>query len=324
MASAPPNSWRMWVHCSDEAGCKKNRILEKMPGMVQVQTAPTRYCTDLVTATVELVKQALGAQAAKGMPGTIEKFALVSESTLPVKPFEYVYSTLAADNLSDLCLTPAKEWRWAHVDAQMVWLVKHSQWFVLNREHATKLVKNWRQPHEWENYLGWFDIEVKGAPWATMDRQILAQRFFKHPNGGNFACTDEQAIFGKIFGAFYPAEESYVDYPDLGRIWLRGEKANTAQARCRTFVVFRDSESLGSLTQPVLKVLKNDPVGNVHIDGPSHPMYLEHLGNASLHALRDSPFLFARKFIISPASVPGYGANEMAYNVLIDKKSTPV
>jgi len=291
---APRNSWRAWLHCADPIACEQNNVISELAQLQQVDTAASSYCTDLVSPSIELFRRALAAKSAG--PGAIEKFVLVSDSTLPVKSFNVIYHTLTADDNSDLCIAPMKEWRWAHVDGQKVWLVKHSQWVILNREHAQTLVNEWIPPLKWDTFLGWWFVPLKGGPWANRLRRVLAYRFIGHP-GGEWACTDEQAVFAKVFGALVPNSEGEQSFPKLGKIAHTGPQTKNAQGRCRTFVVFRDTESLGNLTHKILRAMQKDPARKTHIDGPSHPMALEHLGTPSLQALRESPFLFARKFV---------------------------
>jgi len=309
---APLKSWRAWVHCTDGDACKQNNVANELQQLQQVDTVASSYCTDLVSPSVELFKKALASNAAS--PGAIEKFALISDSTLPVKSFNMVYHTLAADDNTDLCIAPMKEWKWAHVDGQKVWLVKHSQWAVLNRQHAQTLVDEWVPPLKWDTFLGWWFVPLKGGPWTSRVRRVLAYRFIGHP-GGEWACTDEQAVFARVFGALIPNSKGETNFEGLGKIAHTGPRSLNAQGRCRTFVVFRDTQSLGNLTHQILSAMQRDPARRTHIDGSSHPMVLEHLGPPSLTALHDSPFLFARKFVTDVKSK----VDENSYNFLIQE-----
>jgi len=294
-AKAPRSSWRAWVHCTDLAACRRNGLFEELPGLVQVPTVPTAYCTDLVTAAVELLKNALAARAAP--LGAIEKFALVSDSTLPVKSFHEVHQALTANEDSDICIAPADEWRGAHIDGIKEYLVKHSQWFVLNRDHAQTLANSWVPAQTWDNFLGWWSMPVKGfASAGESVRKVASSRFLMRRDG-IYACTDEQAVFATLFGPFVVAEGGDDFFPGFGRLSMAPPKAQNTQGVCRTFTVFRNTKDLGDLTDSVMDVVKSDPATKTYQDEDwSHPMLLSCAGRRTLAALRASPFLFARKF----------------------------
>merc|ERR1719198_741955 len=72
-----------------------------------------------------------------------DKFIYVSESTLPVKPFNIVYRELTATNSSDVGISSVKAAPGYFHDKE-VYLMKHSQWMVLNRRHAHLFGNNWK------------------------------------------------------------------------------------------------------------------------------------------------------------------------------------
>lgn len=293
-SKAPPGTWKVWVHCNDEDACERHNVFAGL-GAEKVPSVPTRYCTDLVSAPVAMLRQALDAKVVPA--GTLEKFALVSESTLPVKPFSEVYKALTEDNNSDLCIAPANEWRGAHVDGIKVLLVKHSQWFVLNREHAQVLVKEWKPPHSWDSFMGWWTVPLKGGSWAKKGARTVSASRFLTAIGGTYACTDEQAVFATIFGGLEPDHQTGRKViPGLGELNMNGQ-ATDPQGRCRTFTVFQNTKDLGNLTDNIMGAVKNDTATSVYqAQDTSHPLLLQCAGRRTLAALRASPFLFARKF----------------------------
>merc|ERR1719424_481379 len=108
-------------------------------GITQVTTVPATYCRDLVSPMVQLLRSAtLESSSAR------DKFVFGSESTLPVKPFREVYSTLTWDTNSDFCIYPTDHWVQLQLAQNlMALMVKHSQWVVLNKAHADTMVREW-------------------------------------------------------------------------------------------------------------------------------------------------------------------------------------
>merc|ERR1712232_801063 len=108
-ALAPKGWWKGWAHCKDPKLCKESGLFEKLPELTLVPKKWTFRCTDLVTAFAQLLKSALFQK--KPRPGVFEKFVLLSEATLPVKPFHFVYATLPRDHESDFCFMKPQQWR---------------------------------------------------------------------------------------------------------------------------------------------------------------------------------------------------------------------
>merc|ERR1719428_1581247 len=133
-AGVDPATFRVLLHCKQQNFC--DILLEdKNPiGISQVETVPSFYCRDLVTPMVQLLRAATSESTSPS-----DKFVFLSESTLPVKPFPLVYRALSANHDSDICLSPTKEWiemSWGTHGTRRAYLVKHSQWAVLNQQHA--------------------------------------------------------------------------------------------------------------------------------------------------------------------------------------------
>lgn len=284
---APPGSWKALVHCQDLEGCTRNGVFSNNPGFIQVATTPTWYCHDLVTAMSHLLVAALGLDAA--VMGGREKFVFLSESTLPIKPFVQVHSELLIDDNSDFCLFPADQWGSASIDGSFVKLLKHHQWVVLSRDHARLFVRDWVPVDANSHWKVW----VKSGTWQGHERHVLPQNFY-YPASAN-TCTDEWAFMATIYGALEPMNGArYLPGFGGGHIDM---DTHTAQGRCRTWS-FWDNAWDPAATE-LGNQIANDFYGSRISCYPkchARPATLEKLSHSSLHALRQSPFLFARKF----------------------------
>jgi len=129
----PSDRYRLLWHCKNPGKCRAAlnsagyNDKDRMPVIVD-PPMPTEYCTDLVSAENRLLEAALqqepksasssllqkgGRRLRKGRvggPSQYDKFVFVSNSTLPVKPFHEVYSTLTAKADSRFCVFPQQEW----------------------------------------------------------------------------------------------------------------------------------------------------------------------------------------------------------------------
>lgn len=290
--TAPPNSWRVWVHCKHEALCATSRLFEDVPDAQMVPAVATEYCTDLVTGMVQLLRVSL----AHSDVGVAEKFAFVGDTTLPVKPFPVVYGALMArPEESDFCVHPTDRWRSTVVNGTTFSMVKHSQWVVLGRNHAEVFVRQW-VPVDHGNWQ--VPIKAGGLLKGESGTSILHWKFKGDWHSG--VCTDEWAVFTTLFGALSPGTAAAVLLPGLG---VLRSNSTEAQGRCRTFVLPDSHRNfLGALAEPILEAAEGDPQqvrSRGHEGDPAkgtHPMSFMSAGSATLNALRSSPFLFARKF----------------------------
>lgn len=287
-STAPHLSWRALVHCKDPAGCVRNGVFANNPGFIQVTTVPTWYCHDLVTAMATLTSEALKLSGEAYSVGR-EKFVYLSESTLPIKPFTEVHSTLLLDENSDFCMFPSDHWASASVDGSYVKLLKHHQWVVLSRVHAEMFVAKWVPVNANSQWQIW----LKSGRWEGKDRSIGPQSF-SYPAYAN-TCTDEYAFFATIFGALEPMNGArYLPGFGGGHIDMN---ARTSQGRCRTWTYW--DNTWDAATTSLGSQIANDFYGSRMSCYPkchARPATLEKISDGSLHALRGSPFLFARKF----------------------------
>jgi hypothetical protein len=297
-ASAPEGSWKALVHCKDPYGCTRSGVLANNPGFQMVPTVGTWYCHDLVTAMNSLLTAALNMNAA--WQGGREKFVFLSESSLPVKPFTQIYTTLLQDDDSDFCIFPSNQWASAHIDGRFTYLVKHHQWMVLARAHAEEFSRKWVPVDS----RGVWQVWLKGGSWTGRERYVSPQHFY-HPPAANW-CTDEYAFLATIFGSVEYTGATK-DIPGLGGspLHLSGPQSLRVQGRCRTFSYWDNEEpAFANLAGQIY----HDVYGSTISCYPkcwARPATLERVSDASLHALRASPFLFVRKFA-EAAWMPNY------------------
>lgn len=280
-AHAPPGSWKAFVHCKNPDACVMNGVFSNNPGFTQVATTPTWYCHDLVTAMRSLLDNALRVHASGAGR---EKFVFVSDSTLPIKPFSIVHSTLLHDDNSDFCVFPSDQWASGNVDGNFVKLVKHHQWVVLNRGHAETFVGKWWPVDSQSNWRIYYDATGR----------YVSPKQFHYPPQAN-TCTDEWAFMATIYGAmFMSAGVRHLD--SFGGASLDLQSHGT-QGVCRTWTYWDSTWDPASAS--LASQIANDFYGSQVSCYPkcyARPAELQKLSDTSLYALRKAPFLFARKF----------------------------
>jgi hypothetical protein len=287
-ANAPHGSWKALVHCKDPHSCVSNGVFYDNPGFMQVATTPTWYCHDLVTAMRLLLDSALKLQAT-GHTGGREKFVFVSDTTLPVKPFSEVHSTLLYDDNSDFCVFPSDQWASGSIDGTIVKLVKHHQWVILNRQHAQDFVNSWWPVDSQSNWR----VYLKDGHWANSGRYVGPKNFYYPPQANT--CTDEWAFMATIYGAM-PMSTGVTSLHGFGGVSL-DMQSHTTQGQCRTWSYWDNTWDPAS--SALASQIANDFYGSQISCYPkcyARPAQLERLSANSLYALRKSPFLFARKF----------------------------
>lgn len=122
---AQPWRYSVYVHRASSHGSAEP--LSKW-GAVSVPRVPSHWCA-LVGAEVAVVTEALRDQANM-------QYVLVSDSTVPLKSFDYIYSELVhkSVNTSKIC--------WVHdtLHNDLEFHPKHHQWVVLSRQNAQTFV----------------------------------------------------------------------------------------------------------------------------------------------------------------------------------------
>lgn len=278
-AGSDQRSWRIFMHCKNSAACAHRLAAggTTLP-MTQVGTVPTVYCDDLVGAMLQLLRAAVQASVSPN-----DKFTFLSESTLPLKPFQTVFNTVMSSRESAICTSTVDEWPEIRLtDFRKVLIVKHSQWVTLNHEHALTMLEYYTGAR-WPLAV-WPDGELDGkGPLPEI-------------------CLDEWAFFGTIYGTILDNGQQQQD--DLwgfgdGPLQLRGPGAMKEQGTCHTFA-FWDVDKANSTRKGLLEDLLDDwPHSDIscypHCHG-YHPAEFVKLSDNGVQALRRSPFLFGRKF----------------------------
>jgi hypothetical protein len=191
---------------------------------------------------------------------------------------------LTASPDSDIPLFPSDQWPTAHADGKVFRLVKHSQWVVLNRGHAKIIAKHWLSRDE-------FRINVRGGH----GQQIMLQRSDFAPKMGEGSCLDEEAVAEMICGAIELDPGSAgapvkLHCPGLGSFQY---PFGGPQGRPRTLVVWGGLGSQGQLASALL----GDTGSSIQMAHGSHPALFENMSEPLAMALRNSQYLFARKFL---------------------------
>lgn len=268
--------YRAFVHCKTDGACAPN--IQQTGRYEIISSVETTYCFNLVGGMNALIAAAL---EKGGGSHPNDKFILVSDSTLPVKPFSFVQQKLTQDDGSDFCIFPRNEWAEVvenflgqpQVTSVKHVAVKHHQWAVLSREHA------------------------KTAVQKSGELQDLMRRFqLNTPGFKNTGCLDEFWHFAVLFGSLKLSDNPTV----LGLPALNGERVSTdnyeIQGQCDTFVnwVARASGSNNNMTR-LTQELMADPGTDMDQASDTRPSSIHRVSKRSLKSLRDSPFLFARK-----------------------------
>jgi len=113
-AQAPTGAYRAFVHCKSRE-CNPE-MLTFLPMLRPVNRKPTSRCLDLVTAEAQLMKVALKTYVSGA--DVLQKYIILTESTLPVKPFSVVYDTLTRHRESDFCFFNDQWWPKTHLQCQ--------------------------------------------------------------------------------------------------------------------------------------------------------------------------------------------------------------
>lgn len=293
-AEAPSGSHTIWVHCSDD--CDVARLHQTLPSVNVVPQVPSSYCSDLVTPMWQLAHHALQTPPATGP----DKFIFVSDASIPFKPFEVVFQSLMHNSNSEFSIHSPSAWAKTHVNGSILAIVRSSQWSVLNRVHAQRFVNVWRPMSEQDpeaaaradRDVGWTLYVDQGQ--FRNQPMMLSRRAFDPP-----LCTDSEAVFGSIFGAFvvdsWPPKP--VNFPGFGVVDF---EARGPQGRHRTFWAFEDSNDI------LYMQLLADAASSLVPGSGSHPATIKNISETALDLVRESPYLFGRKFMQGSVSLDSY------------------
>lgn len=281
-AQAAAAQSQVWCACLAKSSCGAPLTATSR----WVPTAPEQGCADSLTPVVQLLKAAL-----QGRSEPADKFLLLGDAALPLKPFSEVYKVLVprkpALHVSDFCLTESQEWAKLQGDfPRELFLVGHSPWLVLSRDDARMLATVWKPtpPGEKASFLfGSRSFREDGAP------EIRAVELLS-----NSTCSQDTAAFALLFGLFPPHAARTV--VPLSRE-LRFEASGSAQrllseSRCRTLDLNRDA----SHRFPRKMLLDLEKSGDLGFQEGPEGQSFGSLSPAALQRLRRSSFLFAAPF----------------------------
>eukprot|EP00747_Dinoflagellata_sp_TGD_P119617 gnl/TRDRNA2_/TRDRNA2_173043_c0_seq1.p1 gnl/TRDRNA2_/TRDRNA2_173043_c0~~gnl/TRDRNA2_/TRDRNA2_173043_c0_seq1.p1 ORF type:complete len:407 (+),score=74.87 gnl/TRDRNA2_/TRDRNA2_173043_c0_seq1:84-1304(+) len=300
--NAPKNQYRALVHCKEE-DCEDQ--IKGSVYMTKVPTVPSYYCKDLVSPMQQLIKYSLQLQDSIMTHHPQDKFAFISDSTLPAKPFSEIYATLTARKGSDFCLFPEAEWADVEVPTYMRASLsepgyevapKHHQWIVLNYEHAVKTARLWAEGKH-RDFMSDFDINKK---------VVKANNTFG--DGRNTGCLDEFWHMAALYGPLkLPSlhESHLLDLPEFtgGPVHL-GDSAGW-QGTCDTFVVWSQYLATGGENRFRRLYHSLDKMSKPHDGNKQRPGWWDTISRTGIKAIRESDFLFVRKFIDKPQLVNG-------------------
>uniref|UniRef100_A0A7S1RNM0 Uncharacterized protein n=1 Tax=Alexandrium catenella TaxID=2925 RepID=A0A7S1RNM0_ALECA len=277
-----------------------------------------------MTPFVHMLRTAMLSTSHLPEAGVMEKFMVLSDSTLPVKPFPIIFGELASTRESYYCFNNKEQWSKGSVDGVPMALPKHQQWVTLNRSEAALLVSKWKPV---VTYQGW-DVPLRGGRWAGQNRKVPRSTF---KGGSWYTGTDEEATYAFTHG---PLElrwkRDWARWKHDGARWQRNGarwKRDGAlmgklfmQRRCTTYVGFPDDigvyddysllqsgpDPAKQMTYPITLQLYRDPGNQLLVaEGSWHPFTIERLSAQSMLSLRRSDFLFARKFSAN-ADLPNF------------------
>lgn len=300
--NADSDQYRAFVHCKT-AEClffAGDTQLLKM-----VRTVPSIYCTDLVSPMNQLLDFALNDD---GTTHPRDKFIFVSDSSLPSKPFSTIYSTLTTRQGSDICVYPSQDW--ADVPAAdglsgLTMAIKAQQWMVLERAHAKKASALWKTG-VWRKLPTFFKLNAPANWQAPADRH--------YGDTQNFGCLDEYwhmtAIFGTLVGVDKTANDK-ISYPGFTNSPILLDPKAGWQGTCDTFALWsgfenatmvKDGKKVKSSITRLYDALDADSKPNAPANSPAWWYKITPVGIA---AIKNSDFLFIRKFVDRPQLVGG-------------------
>jgi len=308
-------SYMAWAHCTDHHACERDHMLK----LLKFRLVPTVFSqrgADLINPYVQMIKHALDQTQHLAGAGVMEKFIVISDSTLPVKPFALVHWDQTASPDSDICISSPNQWATYSIDGEKFALVKHHQWMALNRSDAEVLANHWPEcpiPRGW-------NATLRNGKHAGM---VVPRRKWK--GGTWYSATDEEAVYERLFGPLRLPEDTSEPLTSMAR-----PMELFRHRRCSTYVDWPANVADKSVLAPhmsasLLQVLQKteaaifydfthevttkmvlDPSLKLSIgQGIWHPFTIEKIGNLGLSVFRNSQYLFARKFS-DCAHMPNY------------------
>mmetsp|Transcript_17732 Transcript_17732/g.31651 ORF Transcript_17732/g.31651 Transcript_17732/m.31651 type:complete len:399 (+) Transcript_17732:81-1277(+) len=288
---APPSQYMAYVHCKLPA-CTS--MVSGSP-LIPVPTVPSYYCTDLVSPMNQLLAYALSNDGSSTNPA--DKFAFVSDSTLPAKPFSQIYSTLTMRHGSDFCAFPSNEWADIPGNGGLEVAVKTHQWIVLERVHAEKASIMWASG-KLHNFMTHFQMNSKQYSWNNNS----------FADSRNFGCLDEFWHMAALYGTLNHVDatgDSDVSLSLFTNAPLRVSARAGWQGSCDTFVIWSKYLHIAG-QNPFLQLHSAlDPASIPHGGNFQRPGWWDTISLHGIQAIRNSGFLFVRKFIDNPYLASG-------------------
>jgi hypothetical protein len=307
--SAPSDKYRAFAHCKDKSCAQQ---LSGSP-IIPVPQVASYYCTDLVSPMNQLLGFAL--QTDLGPSSEQDKFAFISDSSLPAKPFTEVYQTLTKRSSSDFCVFPPGEW----ADLPngpgngLEVAVKVHQWITLTRAHAEAATEKWNKG-VMHNFMTSFKMNTLG--WNNMVDNSWA-------DNRNWGCLDEfwymTALFGTLKGVSAEGNQQ-INLEGFTNSPLHINNKEGWQGQCDTFVIWaKYLHALGKNSHENLMLALDQP-SIPHSGNWARPGWWDTISPQGIQAIRNSDFLFVRKFIDKPTLQSGDGSSfaDMYKKLIID------
>lgn len=283
----PAGGWTAWAMCHHEGPpCRSGLNATRRSTMPWqwVPALPEDAARDRLTALVHILRFAIKGEGF----GAEEKFILVNDLSVPLKPFALVYDALQAAagevSVSDICIRDSRHWRTVN---GLFSMVKHSQWVALSRDDARKLVLVWQRPFRTKkDWLVYY--------WSGSGKNL--KRMPKVPVIKKGVAPLESSLFTVLYG-LYPQGQKWVRI--LARKWPQ-KASMTAEmsrndiltgSRCLTLDFDDDHpDAAARLKRELAEVPENrqpTPINNASLE--NFPIF----DVGALQKLRASSFLFA-------------------------------
>lgn len=261
------------------------------------------WCTDLVSPMLQLLRYALARQPAPGYP--VDKFAFVSSQHLPVKPLRVISEEFAKHpDKSDICVHKSNWWLRMKVNWTIQAVVCY-QWSVLSKKDALKLRQRMPDP----------------SPVSPV--VVPKVEGFGFEDTTKAHCIDEAWIFTTLYGLVHVptnlsgSSQAEISVPGHGTLWYPHW---SRQGSCVFFgaegwpdKVRQDAErerdhqaqaalALQGIWDSVIATPMTKCPGGCEVIWE-----IELLGPLGQQFLRNSTYLFARKFA-NNAILTGYAS----------------
>eukprot|EP00933_Yihiella_yeosuensis_P060707 TRINITY_DN63469_c0_g1_i1.p1 TRINITY_DN63469_c0_g1~~TRINITY_DN63469_c0_g1_i1.p1 ORF type:complete len:382 (-),score=77.28 TRINITY_DN63469_c0_g1_i1:208-1353(-) len=303
--TADSDRYRAFAHC------KLQSCIQQLKGtpIIAVPVVGSYYCTDLVSPMNQLLNYALSTDL--GPTNEMDKFAFVSDSSLPAKPFKRIYDSLTVRTGSDFCVFPPAEWAdLPNSDGEgMEVAVKVHQWITLTRAHAERGVDMWSKK-VMHNFMSKFHMNQAG--WDnTKDNTFADSR--------NWGCLDEFWYMTSLFGTLKkvsPQGGQQIQLPGFNGSPLKIDRKAGWQGECDTFVIWaKYMHTLGHDKSEAF-MTSLDKASTPHSGNYARPGWWDTISPKGIKAILDSDFLFMRKFIDKP-TLAGGGSFFDAYKSIL-------